>query len=222
MTERQITAALREASTVEGFRAVARNRRCSAASRARALWVLRLLNDGSVRTELAALLTERPSSPLLLWEVAKTIVALRPPHISATVHRMLREKASSSREIAAWLLGFVGGNASNVLLKTVLAEDEDAAVRAQAAESLGTLCSKRSVPALVGALRDRSARVRFYAAHALAEIGDTAALAALHTRRNDRANVNATTVGSEVRRAIRKLNAVSRRSAMSPRQTPES
>jgi len=134
--------------------------------------MLRLLQDRDVRGKLAILLMERPNNPLFQWEVAKTIVALRPPRIAVTVHRMLREKASSSREIAAWLLGFVGGNASNALLETVLAEDEDAAVRAQ---------------------------------ESLAEIGDTAALAALHTRRNDRANVNATTVGSEVRRAIRKL-----------------
>jgi len=210
-TEREVTAALSEASTVEDFRAVARDRKCSAVSRARALWILRLLHDRTVRAELAIWLTERPGNPLFLWEVAKTIVALRPPRISVTVHRMLREKAPSSREIAAWLLGFAGGNASNALLKTVLAEDEDASVRAQAAESLGTLCSKRSVPPLIDALRDRSARVRSSAAYALAEIGDPAALAALHARRNDRAKVNSTTVGSDVRRTIRKLKAVLRR-----------
>jgi hypothetical protein len=196
-------------TTLEEFRAIVDDRSRPASSRAWALWALRLLNDKAIRGKLPMLLAERPSSRLFLWEVAKTVVAVRPPRVTAVVQEMLREEDWSLREIAAWLLGFVGSNASRSALESALAEDLDAAVRAQAAESLGTLGSRQSVSALIDALRDRSARVRYFAAHALAEIGDPSALSALRERLNDRSSVNATTIGAEVRRAIRKLNAAS-------------
>lgn len=66
----------------------------------RALWLLRLLNDKMIRENLPELLAERPSSRLFLWEVAKTVVALRPARVTPVMQDMLREEESSSREIA--------------------------------------------------------------------------------------------------------------------------
>ena len=49
-------------------------------------------------------------------------------------------------------------------------KDEDADVRAAAAESLGKLEDARAVPALIAALSDREAKVRAAAAESLATV----------------------------------------------------
>ena len=58
-------------------------------------------------------------------------------------------------------------------------KDEDADVRAAAAESLGKLEDARAVPGLVAALSDREAKVRAAAAESLAKFADPRALTAL-------------------------------------------
>ncbi len=57
--------------------------------------------------------------------------------------------------------------------------DEDADVRAAAAESLGKLEDSRAVPALIAALADREAKVRAAAAQALAKFSDPRAVSGL-------------------------------------------
>jgi HEAT repeat protein/beta-lactamase regulating signal transducer with metallopeptidase domain len=58
-------------------------------------------------------------------------------------------------------------------------KDEDAEVRAAAAESLGKLEDSRAVPGLIGALSDREAKVRAAAAQSLAKFSDPRALGPL-------------------------------------------
>lgn len=58
-------------------------------------------------------------------------------------------------------------------------KDEDADVRAAAAESLGKLEDSRAVPGLIAALSDREAKVRAAAAESLAKFTDPRALSAL-------------------------------------------
>jgi len=58
-------------------------------------------------------------------------------------------------------------------------KDEDAEVRAAAAESLGKLEDSRAVPGLIGALSDREAKVRAAAAQSLAKFTDPRALGPL-------------------------------------------
>jgi HEAT repeat protein/beta-lactamase regulating signal transducer with metallopeptidase domain len=63
--------------------------------------------------------------------------------------------------------------------------DDDAGVRAAAAEALGKRGESTAVPALVAALRDEEAAVRANAVEALAEVGDGRALEGLLTALGD-------------------------------------
>jgi HEAT repeat protein/beta-lactamase regulating signal transducer with metallopeptidase domain len=58
-------------------------------------------------------------------------------------------------------------------------KDEDAGVRAAAAQSLGKLEDPRAVPALIGALGDRDAKVRAAAAESLGQFKDPRAISGL-------------------------------------------
>jgi HEAT repeat protein len=91
------------------------------------------------------------------------------------------------RAKAAWALGFhpQGHLATESLLQTLRTRQEDADVRAHAAEALGHLADRLGehesevLAALLHALRDPSADVRFWAAFALGNLGDEAAIPAL-------------------------------------------
>lgn len=81
-----------------------------------------------------------------------------------------------------WLLGWVCGVCLCPLLAATPIESlksPDAAVRREAARSLGASPDARAVPALMEAIRDRDKNVRFYAAYALGEIKDARAADAL-------------------------------------------
>jgi HEAT repeat protein len=91
------------------------------------------------------------------------------------------------RAKAAWALGFhpEGHLATDSLLGALRALHEDGDVRAHAAEALGHLADRLGdresevLAALLHALRDPSAEVRFWAAFALGNLGDEAAIPAL-------------------------------------------
>ena len=91
------------------------------------------------------------------------------------------------RAMAAWALGFQsqGHQAAGSLLRTLADSDEEADVRAHSAEALGHLANQLGehepevLAALLHALRDGSAEVRFWAAFALGNLGDDAAIPAL-------------------------------------------
>ena len=97
-------------------------------------------------------------------------------------HERARVRAS-----AAWALGFHprGPQAAASLLRTLADRDEEADVRAHAAEALGHLADRLgehepdALAALLHALRDGSPEVRFWAAFALGNLGDEAAIPAL-------------------------------------------
>jgi HEAT repeat protein len=91
------------------------------------------------------------------------------------------------RAKAAWALGFhaQGPQAAGSLLRTLADRDEDADVRAHAAEALGHLADRLGerepdvLGALLHGLRDPSPEVRFWSAFALGNLGDEAAIPAL-------------------------------------------
>jgi HEAT repeat protein len=91
------------------------------------------------------------------------------------------------RARAAWVLGFhaQGSQAVPALLRTLRDREEDVDVRGHAAEALGHLADNLGdlegevLAALLHALRDPSAEVRFWAAFALGNLGDEAAIPAL-------------------------------------------
>jgi HEAT repeat protein len=94
---------------------------------------------------------------------------------------------ASVRAGAAWALGFhpQGPQAAGSLLRTLADQNEEADVRAHAAEAIGHLADRLgaherdALAALLHALRDGSAEVRFWAAFALGNLGDDAAIPAL-------------------------------------------
>jgi HEAT repeat protein len=96
-------------------------------------------------------------------------------------------QAAGVRAKAAWALGFhpEGQLAVDSLLGALRALHEDENVRAHAAEALGHLADRLGeresevLAALLHALRDPSAHVRFWAAFALGNLGDEAAIPAL-------------------------------------------
>jgi HEAT repeat protein len=90
---------------------------------------------------------------------------------------------------AAHSLGLLGDHrAVDPLLARLADTSEDPRVRGFAAEALTGPGDRRAVPGLIAALADPSAEVRFWAAFALGELGDPAALSALRQlAQNDQA-----------------------------------
>jgi HEAT repeat protein len=203
-----VNSAFAEAPSPNELQTIALDASRSSIARSWALWTLRQTSDRQLRSKLPRLLAARPADGRFLWEVAKTIVVLQPRRIGGIVNRMLLEEEPFIREIAAWLLGFVGGAASRAALQNALARDKCAAVRAQAAESLGTRGEKRSLKPLIAALCQRSSRVRYSAAYALGELGDAGAAPALRELLTDRSRVYGSTVATQARSALRRLRTV--------------
>ncbi len=89
--------------------------------------------------------------------------------LSCTAHRFdqLREHEAKKDDVA--LIRF-------------LEDSKDGYIRAQAAQSLGRLKSKRAVPSLIKALNDTEWEVRLYSAEALGIIGDTRGVEAIKKR----------------------------------------
>jgi HEAT repeat protein len=85
-----------------------------------------------------------------------------------------------TRMAAAYALGLLGDHRSvDGLLAKLADRNEAARIRGMAAEALTGVQERRAVPFLIAALDDPSVEVRFWAAFALGQFGDTAALGAL-------------------------------------------
>jgi len=210
LTSRALTDArwiIRHAPSIQELRALAGNADAPPHARARAVWALRLLGGRNLRTILRGLLQERVDSSLLQWEICKGIVEINFRGVAATLAAALSDRSLAGREAVVWALGFVGRKKDRLLLEGVLRDrTEPSRIRGEAAEALGNLASRDSVPALISGLRDRSSIVRFWCAYALGEIGDPSAVGSLKIRSGDRSKVHGLgTVGAEARRALRKI-----------------
>jgi HEAT repeat protein len=99
-----------------------------------------------------------------------------PAAVPALLEQAQNNPDSGSRSTASAALGSIlgtaggGEDALEVLLKMV--DDDDATVRAMAAQSLGKLGDRRATPALLKLLTDSQYGVRGRAIEALADIGD--------------------------------------------------
>lgn len=127
----------------------------------------------------------------LVWESAKALALMNASHMTEALTQHLDDADSARGAAAAWTLGRLGNASSVESLRAALRKtsaDDD--VRAHAAEALGALKSHDALMDLLGALDDPSADVRYWAAYALGEIGDPAALPALdRLAESDRASV---------------------------------
>lgn len=142
-----------------------------------------LLADGMKRRDERELLSLLSHADRRARQAAHLELAARGDASSIGLGALARDPASPrlARLHAVWALGVIqrrGATKTTPLLVGLL-NDADDEVRAQAAHVLGDLRAADAVDALVTATRDRSARVRMYAAIALARIGRERAFPAL-------------------------------------------
>jgi HEAT repeat protein len=95
--------------------------------------------------------------------------------VPALIRRLRVDESADVRRTAAWALGQLDDNhEATAALGEALRGDKDADVREMCAWALGNTGGKDGAPALLGALRDPSPRIRETSAWALAEVGDDA------------------------------------------------
>lgn len=167
---------------------------------------------GNVRRAVRSLLRLCGSGPArLCLPAANALVGVGSKMAVVPLIGLLRRAQSpAAREAAAYALGFLGDKRALVpLISTLENTSEHAVVRAQAAEAIGELAltsgsrTKRPLKALISALRDRSAPVRFWACYGLSQYRDRRAISALRKVAKDRAFVKGWwSVGREARWAI--------------------
>lgn len=139
-------------------------------ARAVAAWLVGLIREKSFSGMLVRLIqSDAPEE--IIWEAAKSLCTLGQG--GALFRKLLfSSEADSRRRMAAYALGRLRVKSAVKDLCLILESPKEAAsVRAQAAESLGYLAQKSSLPSLVRGASDPSPEVRFWAAFALGKIG---------------------------------------------------
>jgi HEAT repeat protein len=120
----------------------------------------------------------RHSTPAVRYEAAKCLLDLGGELIfKSCLDLLVNDKLARTREVAAYILGFLfDERATDSLIEVLVNRQEDANVRAQAAEALGIIFQladqrrrgfKRTAVALTKVLTDSAPEVRFWAAYAL-------------------------------------------------------
>jgi PBS lyase HEAT-like repeat len=97
-------------------------------------------------------------------DLARELMDRNGPGDVAALQRALGDPLEARRYAAAHALGFIRRDkrAIRPLIRVLENEQETASVRAQTAESLGMLCSRKAVRALIRCSTDDSAEVRFW------------------------------------------------------------
>jgi HEAT repeat protein len=114
-----------------------------------------------------------------MWEVAKGIPRLQSRRTVRTLLDILQSATTDQehRVAAAYALGFSFDSRAVAPLSRILGDRvQGARLRGYVAEALGYLGDVTAVGALIRALSDPSAEVRYWAAFALGQIGDRRAL----------------------------------------------
>ena len=119
--------------------------------------------------------------PPLRAESARALGALGSPQaVPGLIAALQTDADTDTRAAAAYALGLLGDpRAIDPLLAKLADASEDPGVRGFAAEAFTWHRERRAVPALIAALSDPLPEVRFWAAFALGELGDPAALGEL-------------------------------------------
>jgi HEAT repeat protein len=148
-------------------------------ARATACWLLGRMNDSRALPPLTAALYD--PDPRIRAEAARALGSLDHPEAVPALIAVLESDADAdTRMAAAYALGLLGDpRAIDPLLAKLADTGEDPGVRGFAAEAFTWHRERRAVPALITALSDPSAVVRFWAAFALGELGDPASLTEL-------------------------------------------
>jgi len=156
--------------------ALAQDTRQAPDVRLAAIWTLEHLKDTRAVPALLHALTDE--HPAVRQAAAMSLGLLDDERaVSPLIAALQTDKDSSVRKATAYALRWLGNaSAVNPLLHVLQNRSEDAAVRGEAAESLGELGARQALPSLIAALQDPSAEVRLWSAFALGTLGDARAL----------------------------------------------
>lgn len=181
---------VRELVDVSGDTKLATRRRSEAAE---LLGLLALLGKlpRTNKPEAVRVLTRmvRDDGRISAWSAATSLGYIgAPSSVPKLIHAAAGSVQKESRRAAIYALGFLGDRRAADVLARTLRNEKESKVRAEAAEALASCGrhSERALSALIGACKDPSARVRFFAAHALGIIRDTEAIPALESLALDR------------------------------------
>jgi HEAT repeat protein len=166
------------ATTLDGLFALLADHSAAPSMRSTAAFLIGRFDDPRAATAFMAVLDDRASELR-----HQAVIELGSMGADEAVEKLLRmlDADDQTREVVAWALGEISDERAQAPLLAVLADrSQPADLRGQAAESLGTIDhAANAVPALIAALGDAEAAVRFFAAFALGGIGDPRALEAL-------------------------------------------
>jgi HEAT repeat protein len=141
--------------------------------------LLAWLHESSATTALEHALEEGADEGLV-WEAAKALVQLHAENAAPTLLRVLNRGNSTKQSAAAWVLGWLGlSNTVPSLRATALNPHLEVTVRGHATEALGVMQAREAVPDLITLLSDSSPELRYWAAYALGQIGDSVSIPAL-------------------------------------------
>lgn len=144
-------------------------------------------------------------SQIEAWEAAKKIVQQQDLGVVDELLEILRCSTDDDlRIVAAWILGCLRSlKALNMLCRILAERSQSAALRDQAAESLGYLADARARDVLVGNLTDENADVVFSCVFALRTVGARRDIQHLEKLTDDDAlNSYGASIAKEARAAI--------------------
>jgi HEAT repeat protein len=169
-------------------------------------WMVPRLELATAENILKSLINDR--SEQVREEAAAGLGLISKGEAVEVLLNVLQQDSSKAVRLAALhALGVLSSpqSAANVM-KVLQSPEEDAEVRADAAESLAHIKNPRIVDVLIDALQDSSSLVRFSAAYALGEQGDTRAIPRLRdVARRDHAT---TPWGSVSSRALESIETI--------------
>jgi len=163
-------------TSVAGLGRIATDPAIDMSLRCGAVWKLGRLRDPAARLPLLEALDHRDAR--LRGEAARSLGVLRDGRTTPRLNEVLHTDPDPTvRQSALDALGMIGGRRAIRALTDVLKNElEDPAIRAKAAEGLGTCNAQNAVPDLIAALEDRQPEVRFWSAFALGILQSGAAL----------------------------------------------
>lgn len=142
-------------------------------------WLLPRLGIERAGNVLKTLLSD-PSEQIREGAAMGLGLVLKGDDVEVLLGSLGRDQSKSVRLAALHALGLLSSRQSAARIIAILQNlEEDAEVRADAAEALAHIKDERIVDALIGSLQDSSPLVRYSVAYALGQQGDTRALPAL-------------------------------------------
>jgi HEAT repeat protein len=150
-------------------------------TRAIACWVIGRLGDDAGISVLQSALSHQEAE--VRREAVMSLGLIQNVQVvEALVTCLHHDEDFTVRMVTARALGMLGGeNALKALVTTLQNQQESIGVRSNAAEALADIGSAEALTALLEALSDPVAEVRFWSVYALGQIGDARALPALES-----------------------------------------